>query len=86
VTAVLRDDCVDYSVAALVAKRVLVITVVDSMPVGLACAAVTSAGPFRAVVHPAPRGRYPVALRARFVGAYNPRQERELLRRIVSLP
>jgi hypothetical protein len=86
VTAVLRDECVNYSVAAGVAKRVLVITVVDSMPVGLACAAVVSGGPFRAVVRSAPRGRYQVALRARLVGAYNPRQERELLRRVVSLP
>jgi hypothetical protein len=86
VTAVLIDNCVHYSATAGVTRGVLVVTLVDSTPPeGRICAAIASLGAFRATVRPAPRGRYAVALRTRFVGLAQPPQEIEVVRRTVTL-
>ncbi len=68
VIATLSNNCVRWSPRAGVAGGTLVVTVVDSMPrQGRTCQAIASLGLFRAVVRPAPPGRYPVAFRSRTI-------------------
>ena len=83
-TALLNDNCARWSVRAGLADGALVVTVVDSLPAeGRLCAAVASVGHFRAVVRPAPRGRYDAVLRERVITSSQGARERELVRRRV---
>ncbi len=67
-TATLSKNCVRWSPPASVAGGTLVVTVVDNLPPqGQSCQAIASLGLFRAVVRPAPPGRYAVAFRSRAI-------------------
>ena len=86
VTAILGNNCVAWSARAGVESGALIVTVVDGMPAeGRVCLAIASLGRFRAVVRPAPAGRYAVVLRERLYGPSQSPQEQELGRQSVTL-
>jgi hypothetical protein len=83
------SGCGDYrahaGVAGGVAGGALVVTVVDSLTERLGTLAAVQAT-FRAVVYPAPRGRYPVEFRTRVVPPRRAPIERVLAREFVTVP
>lgn len=79
------SGCSDYTARAGLADAVLVVTIVDSLTSRI-CDLGMHATTFRAVVRPASRGRYDVALRTRIVSPRQTPREREIARRSVTLP
>lgn len=88
VTALLSaSDCLDVSTFAGLSNGQLVVTITRRTPEVLRfCSMVARSALFRAVVRPAPSGRYTTVLRQRFESATQAPQEREVVRAPVVIP
>jgi hypothetical protein len=87
-TAVLGGmGCFDVSTSAGLSNGRLVVTI-TTRPLGgqTMCSLVARTAPYRAVVRPAPAGRYTALLRQRFESPPQAPQEREVVRATVVVP
>ena len=81
------SGCLDYTAVAGTVGGTVVVTIVETAPdVPRMCALVKRTAVFRAVVRPAPRGSYSVALRERMEWPTDGPVEREWARGSVTLP
>jgi hypothetical protein len=81
------DGCHDYHAAAGMRSGTLVITVTARIAPDRGCAAVLASAVYRATVHGAPAGRYPVVVAMRWLqadGRSGPSSE--MVRRVITLP
>ncbi len=87
-TAVLGGmDCVGVSASAGLSNGRLVVTIISRAPgVLTVCPMIARSAAFRAVVRPAPAGRYTAVLRQRFEAPPQAPQEREVVRAPVVVP
>lgn len=87
-TAVLGGmDCVDVSTSAGRSNGRLVVTITSRAVGGQTmCSLIARTAAFRAVVRPAPAGRYTAVLRQRFESPPQAPQEREVVRAPVVVP
>jgi hypothetical protein len=80
-------NCFDVSTSAGLSNARLVVTITARSPgVLTVCQAIARRGVFRAVVRPAPSGRYTAVLRQRFESDTQAPQEREVVRAPVVIP
>jgi hypothetical protein len=80
-------NCVDVSTSAGLSTGRLVVTITYRAPgVLTVCPMIAARGVFRAVVRPAPAGRYTAVLRQRFESDTQAPQEREVVRAPVVIP